>query len=275
MKLKTLNMVLVHTGLIVGALSALIPLIWMISTSFKSADAIFSVPPQWIPDPVTTENYQKLFTSVPFARQFLNTLFVATTVVAGQLLFSSMAAYAFARLRFPGRNVLFFAFLATLMVPHVATMIPSFILVRELGWVNNYLGLIGPFLLGSAIATFLIRQFMLTIPVELEEAARMDGAGHIKIFFLIIIPLSIPALAVVGLFAFVFFWNDFLWPLIVINSESMKTLSVSIAGLAQNVYGVDWGVLMAGSTLTVLPLIAVFLIAQKYFLSGIQISGLK
>lgn len=272
---RQLNTILVHFGLLVGSASALLPLFWMISTSFKTPEVIFLTPPSWIPDPITFENYRKLFSALPFARQFLNTLFVAATIVAGQLLFSSMAAYAFARMRFPGRNALFMSFLGTLMVPHVATMIPSFIIIRELGWVNNFFGLIGPFFLGSAIATFLIRQFMLTIPVELEEAARMDGAGHIKIFLFVIIPLSTPVLSVVGLFSFVFFWNDFLWPLIVINSEEMKTLSVSIASFSQNVYGIDWGVLMAGSTLTVFPLVAVFLVAQKYFLSGIQISGLK
>ncbi len=275
MKNRTAKSILVHGILILGAFSALMPLMWMISTSFKPAEDIFSLPPQWIPDPPTLANYERLFTSIPFARQFLNTFIVSTSIVIGQLLFSSMAAYAFARLRFPGRNVLFFAFLSTLMVPNVATLVPSFIVVRELGWINNYLGLIGPYLLGSAIATFLIRQFMLTIPAELEDAARMDGAGHIKIFFLVILPLTRPALAVVGLFAFVFFWNDFLWPLIIINSESMKTLTVSIASLSASVYGTDWGVLMAGATMTILPLIAVFLLTQKYFLEGIQITGLK
>jgi len=271
----TLRAVLVHTALIIGSASALMPLFWMISISFKLPQDIFTMPPSWLPETVTFENYQKLFSSIPFARQFLNTLGVTTVIVAGQLLFSSMGAYAFARMRFPGREHLFMVFLATMMVPQVVTLIPTFIIIRTFGWVNHYMGLIAPYALGSAVATFMLRQFMLTIPVELEEAARMDGAGHLTIFFRIILPLVRPALAVVGVFAFVFFWNDFLWPQVVINSEQMKTLTVGIAGLASSVYGTDWGVLMAGATLTVLPLIVVFLVAQRYFIEGIQITGLK
>ena len=276
MKLRqTLAAILFHTLLILGALIALIPFIWMVLTSFKLPNDILSSSPSWIPETVTLRNYEHLFTYIPFLQQFLNTLITTVVIVIGQLLFSSMGAYAFARLRFPGRNMLFLAFLSTLMVPSAVTLIPMFIVVRTFGWVNSYMGLIGPFLLGSAFATFLLRQFMLSIPAELEEAAKIDGAGHFTIFWRIILPMVRPALSVVGIFAFVAFWNEFIWPLVVINSESLKTLTVGIAGLAQGPNGTDWGALMAGATLTVMPLIIVFLVLQKQIIEGVAITGLK
>ncbi|WDR01984.1 carbohydrate ABC transporter permease [Devosia algicola] len=272
---KIIGALLLHTTLIAGATIALVPFIWMVATSFKLPSDILSTAPTWLPREPTFRNYELLFSYIPFLRQFINTLFVTIVIVLGQLLFSSMGAYAFARLRFPGRDGLFLVFLATLMVPNVVTLIPAFIVVRNLGWVNTYMALIGPAVLGSAFATFLLRQFMLTIPAELEEAAKIDGAGHFTIYWRIILPLVRPALAVVGIFAFVAFWNDFLWPLVVINSESLKVLTVGIAGLASGPYGTDWGVLMAGSTLTVMPLIVVFLALQRHVIEGVAISGLK
>jgi multiple sugar transport system permease protein len=202
-----------------------------------------------------------------------NTLFVTVVIVLGQLLFSSMGAYAFARLQFRGRDVLFLVFLASMLVPSAVTLIPMFILVRELGWVNNLMGLIAPYVLGSGFATFFLRQFMLGIPTELEDAARMDGAGHFTIFTRIIIPLVRPALAVLGIFGFVFFWNDFLWPLIVINSDTLKVITVGIASLAQGPFATDWGVLMAGAVLSILPLVLAFLFAQRQFIEAIAMSG--
>ena len=272
---KTLRTVLVHAVLILGAIISLIPFIWMVVSSFKLPAEILSSSPSWVPNPPTWRNYELLFTYIPFLRQFFNTVFTTTIIVLGQLLFSSMGAYAFARLRFPGRDTLFLVFLVTLMVPSVVTLIPAFIVVRNLGWVNSYMAIIGPVVLGSAFATFLLRQFMLTIPAELEDAAKIDGAGHFTIFWRIILPLVRPALAVVGIFAFVAFWNDFLWPLVVINSEELKVLTTGIGGLASGPYGTDWGVLMAGSTLTVLPLIVVFLAMQRHVIEGVAITGLK
>jgi multiple sugar transport system permease protein len=269
------GMLLLHATLTLVALTTLMPFVWMVSTSFKTAPDIFAQPPQLLPPVFTLSNYERLFALVPFARQFFNTLFTTSIIVAGQLLFSSMAAYAFSRLRFPGRDLLFLVLLATLMVPTVVTLIPAFIIVREFGWINSYMALIGPSALGSAFATFLLRQFMLSIPVELEEAAKIDGAGHATIFFTIILPLVRPALAVVGLFSFIAFWNDFLWPLVVINSDSLKVLTVGIASLAFGAHGTDWGVLMAGSVLTVLPLIVVFALAQRQIVEGVVTTGLK
>ena len=272
---RLIGTIVLHAVLLLGAASALLPFFWMVATSLKVPEQMFTMPPQWIPEPFTLRNYEQLFTLIPFARQFFNTLFVTVLIVAGQLLFSSMGAYAFARLKFPGREPLFLLFLATLMVPTVVTLIPQFILVREFGWINTYMALIGPYALGSAFATFLLRQFMLTIPEELEEAAKIDGAGHVTIFTSVILPLVRPALAVVGVFSFIYFWNDFLWPLVAINSEAMKVLTVGIATLASSHYGTDWGVLMAGSVLTVLPLVIVFFLAQRQIVEGIATTGLK
>ena len=272
---RIVTSILLHGVLLLGAFSALLPFFWMVATSLKVPEQMFVMPPQWIPEPFTLRNYEQLFTYIPFARQFFNTLFVTVTIVVGQLLFSAMGAYAFARLKFPGREPLFVLFLATLMVPTVVTLIPQFILVREFGWINTYMALIGPYALGSAFATFLLRQFMLTIPEELEEAAKIDGAGHFTIFTSVILPLVKPALAVVGVFSFIYFWNDFLWPLVAINSEAMKVLTVGIATLASSHYGTDWGVLMAGSVLTVLPLVVVFFLAQRQIVDGIATTGLK
>jgi multiple sugar transport system permease protein len=272
---RMLPRLLLHTVLIFVAFTCLMPLFWMLSGSFKVKEEIFNVRPAWFPDPFTLVNYQNLFNLIPFWRQFFNTLFVCVVILAGQLFFSSMGAYAFARIRFPGRGVLFVLFLASMMVPSAVTLIPTFIVVRYLGWVNSYMGLIGPVALGSAYATFLLRQFMLTIPTELEEAARIDGAGHFAIFFRVILPLIRPALIVLVIIGFTFFWNDFLWPLIVINSNDLRTVTVGIATLSRGPHGTDWGVLMAGSTLSIIPVMVVFFLAQRQFIDGITITGMK
>jgi multiple sugar transport system permease protein len=264
-----------HAVLIFVAITCLLPLFWMLSGSFKVKEEIFNIRPEWFPDPFTLVNYENLFTLIPFWRQFFNTFFVCVVILAGQLFFSSMGAYAFARIRFPGRGALFILFLASMMVPGAVTLIPTFIVVRQLGWVNTYMGIIGPVALGSAYATFLLRQFMLTIPTELEEAARIDGAGHFAIFFRIVLPLIRPALLVLVIIGFTFFWNDFLWPLIVINSNELRTVTVGIATLSRGPHGTDWGVLMAGSTLSIIPVMVVFFLAQRQFMDGITITGMK
>lgn len=264
-----------HAVLIFVAITCLLPLFWMLSGSFKVKEEIFNVRPEWFPDPFTLVNYENLFNLIPFWRQFFNTFFVCVFILLGQLFFSSMGAYAFARIRFRGREALFLLFLASMMVPGAVTLIPTFIVVRQLGWVNSYMGIIGPVALGSAYATFLLRQFMLTIPTELEEAARIDGAGHFAIFFRIILPLARPALLALTIIGFAFFWNDFLWPLIVINSAELRTVTVGIATLSRGPHGTDWGTLMAGSTLSILPVMVVFFLAQRQFMDGITITGMK
>ncbi len=236
---------------------------------------MFTVPPQLIPDPATLANYIRLFSYIPFWRQLFNTVLICVTIVAGQLLFSSMGAYAFGRLQFPGRDTLFLVYLGTMMIPSQVTLIPSYVLIRLLGWVNTYAALVGPVFLGSAFATFFLRQFIMTIPSELEDAAHIDGAGYFRIFGTIILPLIRPALATIAVFATVAFWNDFLWPLVVINSEDMRPLTVGIALLSRSYYGTDWPVLMAGVALSVLPLLAIFFAAQREFVGGIVMGALK
>lgn len=272
---KIVRDLMVHAVLIAGSFTCLLPFYWMIITSLKPRNATFDIPPSWIPDPATLDNYDRLFTYIPFWQQFANTLLVCTVIVVGQVIFSSMGGYAFARLHFPGRDTIFLVYLATMMVPSAVTLIPTYVVVREFGWVNELMGLVAPYVLGSAFATFLVRQFMMTIPKELEEAARIDGAGYYTIYWRIMLPQIRPALATLVIFAFVFFWNDFLWPLVVINSEEKKTLTVGIAGLAQSYFGTDYGALMAGATLSVIPLIALFFFAQREFIEGISLTGMK
>lgn len=273
--MRTLKRSLAYLGLCLIAIISLFPLYWTVATSFKTKGHIFVIPPEWIPNPVSLEGYRLLFTQMPFWRNFGNTVLVCTVVVIGQLFFNSMGAYAFARLKFPGRDKLFMLWLVTMMVPGQVTMIPLFIICRIFGWINTYWALIVPFMLFSAYGTFLMRQFFMTIPDELEDAARMDGAGYFRIFFSLMLPLVRPALATFGVFAFVYFWNDFTWPLIVINSNNMKVLTVAIATQANSGYFTDWSMLMAGATLSILPLMILFFLAQRQIVEGIVMTGLK
>lgn len=209
----------------------------------------------------------------PFGRFFLNTLIVALASVAGQLIFCSMAAYAFARLRFKGRDKLFGLYLATMMIPAIVTIIPAFLIINMFGWMNTYWALFTP-TVSSVWGIFLLRQFFQTIPRDLEDAARVDGASEFTIFWRIILPLSKPALATLAIFAFMGSWKDFLWPLIVTNRMDMRTVEVGIATFS-NLYNTDWPHQMAAAVVVMLPIIIVFFIAQKYFVRGITLTGLK
>jgi len=236
---------------------------------------MFVFPPELLPNPATLAGYHNLLTQIPLARNVLNSLIVCVLVVSGQLLFNSMAAYAFARLRWPGRDKLFFLFLATLMIPGQVTLIPNYLIISFLGWVNSLKALIVPPIMFSAFGTFLMRQFFMSIPNELEDAAKIDGASHGHIFFSIMLPLVKPALTSFGVFAFVYFWNDFTWPLIGLNSTETKTLTVAVATMATSAYFTDWGSLMAGATLSIIPLLVLFFVAQREFVEGIVMTGLK
>jgi multiple sugar transport system permease protein len=244
----------------------------MLSTSLTAPADIFVYPPQWLPDPVRWSNYADVMRIMPFGRYVLNTTVVATSVTLLHLLVSSLAAYAFARLRFPGRNKLFLAYLATLMVPGQVTLIPNFLIVKYLGWIDTYQALIIPQIF-SAFGTFLLRQFFLTIPRELEDAARIDGASAFGVYWRIILPLSGPALATLGVFTFTAQWNSFLWPLIVINDAQMRTLTVGLRALVGQ-FTVQYQLLMAGSVIALLPMLVVFLLAQRFFVRGIALTGL-
>ncbi|HAH86106.1 MAG TPA: sugar ABC transporter permease, partial [Armatimonadetes bacterium] len=244
----------------------LIPLLWMLSTSLKEPGAVFSSSMQWIPNPVVWQNYVEAWNAQPFGRFYLNSIFVGAMVTIGQVVTSSMAAYAFARLEFPGRDKLFFAYLATMMIPGAVTMIPQFILVRKLNWVDTYWALILPGLF-SAFGTFMLRQFFMTLPRDLEEAAKIDGCSLFGIYWKIIMPLSMPALATLTTMTFMGSWNNFMWPLIVTNSLEMKTLPIGLQAF-QGQFSVEWTLLMAASLFTLLPVIVVFLAGQRYFVEG-------
>lgn len=248
------------------------PFLWMISTSLKRPGAVFVYPPQWVPDPIDIGNYRRIFEVIPFGRFYLNSFFVATSATLLQLLTCSMAAYAFARLRFPGRDSLFLGYLATLMVPGQVTIIPNFIVLRYLRWIDTYQALILPNAF-SAFGTFMLRQFFLTIPRELEEAARIDGCSYLGVYSRVILPLSKPAISALAVFAFVGQWNSFLWPLIVTNRVEMNTLTVGLRTL-QGQYNTEWTLLMAGAVLALLPMLVLFMLSQRSFVRGITLTGL-
>lgn len=271
--LKIFKSIIKHVVIYTLALITLAPFIWMILTSLKDMSEIFVYPPQWLPTEYRFDNYIKAFEAAPFGRYYFNSIFVAVTVTLGQLITCSMAAFAFARLKFPGRNILFYLFLGTMMIPYNVTMIPSFLVLYWLGWIDTYYALIVPGL-ASAFGTFLLRQFFITIPKELEEAAYIDGATKLQVLFKVIVPLAKPALATLAIFTFMGVFNDFIWALIVLNSEDMQTVQLGLA-IFRDRYLTQWDLLMAGSVTAVMPILLVFFFAQKYFIQGITLSGLK
>lgn len=262
-----------HGLLYALALLTVAPFLWMVLTSFKGLQEIFAYPPTWWPERFSFDNYTDAFAAAPFGRFYLNSLFVAVTVTLGQLVTCSMAAYAFARMQFRGRDVLFYLFLGTMMVPAHVTMIPSFMILHWLGLVDTYGALILPGL-ASAFGTFLLRQFFLTLPKELEEAAFIDGCGRLRVLWQIILPLARPALATLAVFTFMGVFNDFLWALIVVNSQELYTVQLGLA-IFRDRYSTEWGPLMAGSVVATLPVLILFFVAQKHFIEGIALSGLK
>ncbi|MCU7495458.1 MAG: carbohydrate ABC transporter permease [Ignavibacteria bacterium] len=265
--------IIFHLVIYALALATLAPFIWMVLTSLKDMNEIYVYPPRWLPEKFRFENYKNAFEAAPFGRYYLNSIIVSLSVTLGQLITCSMAAFAFARLRFRGSNILFYIFLGTMMIPYNVTMIPSFMMLYWLGWIDSFKALIVPGL-ASAFGTFLLRQFFMTIPKELEEAAYIDGASRFSVLMRIIIPLSKPALATLAIFTFMGAFNDFIWSLIVLNSEEMRTVQLGLA-IFRDRYLTQWDLLMAGSVTAVLPILLVFFFAQKYFIKGITLSGLK
>ncbi len=270
---KSLSRGLLYILLILGGLVMIVPFAWMISTSLKSGQYVLSMPPQLIPNPATLDSYRRIFELYPIGRMLFNSLFVAGLTTIGQLITCSMAAYAFARLKFRGHNFVFLLYLATLMVPFQVTITPLFIMMRIFGWINTYQGLILPGVF-SAFGTFMLRQAFMTIPTEYEEAAYMDGASPLTIFLKIILPLSKPALATLSVFAFMGSWNSFMWPLFIVREETLMTLPVGLATL-QGRWLTEWNLVMAGAVITVLPMLLLYLFAQKYLVQGYVMSGLK
>lgn len=270
---RSLKSVILYLLLILSAAVMIIPFLWMLSTSLKTAQYTLSLPPQLIPQPATLDSYRKLFDLYPMGRMMFNSLFVAVATTLGQLITCSMAAYAFARMKFRGSNLLFLVYLATLMVPFQVTITPLFILMRILGWINTYQGIILPGVF-SAFGTFLMRQAFITIPVEYEESAVLDGASPLTIFLRIIVPLSRPTLATLAVFAFMGSWNAFLWPLFVVRDPVLMTLPVGLATLHGR-WLTEWNLAMAGTVITIVPMMIVYMIAQQYLVKGFVMSGLK
>mgnify|MGYP001824869894 FL=1 len=269
-----LHTVLGYALAVGGALLFLLPLFWMISSSLKPDYQVLEYPPRWLPNPVRWANYAEALTYVPFGRYTLNTLLIASMTIFGHLLSCTLIAYAFARLRAPGKDILFLLLLATMMLPYPVTMIPIYIGFESVGWVNTFLPLIVPAFFGSPFYIFLMRQFFLTLPVELEDAARIDGANTLQIIWHVILPISKPALATVAIFTFQASWNDFLGPLIYLHDQTKYTVSLGLSFFRSS-YDVRWAYLMAAALVTMLPMILLFFLAQRLFIEGITLTGIK
>jgi multiple sugar transport system permease protein len=255
------------------ALVMIVPFLWMVSTSLKAPGSVLTIPPQIIPRDLTLESFRKVMDVTPLGRMFLNSVFVTTVTVVAQLVTGSMAAYAFARMQWRGRDAVFMIYLATIMIPPQVTITPLFILMRQLDWINTYQGLILPGIV-SAFGTFLLRQAMLHVPRAYEEAAFLDGANHFQVFRTIVLPMVRPALATLAVLATMASWNDFLWPLFVTNDANLMTLSVGLS-LLHGEHTTDWNLIMAGAVISVVPVVLVFLAAQRAFINGMLQSGLK
>ena len=263
-----------YAGLSGLALVLALPLLWLVSTSFKTGAQTFLMPPKWIPEPVVWSNYPEAFRAVDFGRYFWNTIYVTLASTAGTLVTASLAAFAFARLRFPLRGPLFGLVLSTIMLPGIVTLIPTFIVFRYLGWIDSFKPLIVPnWLGGGAFYIFLFRQFFMTLPLELDEAARVDGASNFLIYWRILLPLSAPVAATVAIFSFIYNWNDFFTPLIYLQSPRNWTMAIGLQSF-KDLYSTSWNLMMAASTVMIAPLLVLFFAAQRYFTSGIQMSGI-
>ncbi|WP_081909126.1 carbohydrate ABC transporter permease [Deinococcus sp. YIM 77859] len=267
-----LGRALAFAALVGLSLLILYPALWMVSTSLKPDDQVFAYPPRWIPNPIVWENYARAWASAPFTRYAINSLFYAVSVTFGTVLSCSLAAYGFSKLRFPGRDFLFLVMLSTMMIPGLVTMVPQYVLFSKLGWINTYLPLIVPSFFAGAFFTFMLRQYFLTIPNELLEAARVDGASELWIWARVMLPLATPALATVAIFTFDGAWNDYVNPLLYLNDERLYTLQVGLK-FFQDANNVQWQLLMAASVLVLLPVVLIFFVFQKYFVEGATLTG--
>jgi len=270
---RSLGRGIVYAIAILTAIIVLFPMVWIVFTAFKSLPETYVWPPTWLPAHWRFDNFVKLFTVVPFMRYFLNSVLVSVPYCIFNLLFCSMAGYVFAKFQFPGKNILFIVVLATIMIPFQVTMIPAFRILVYLGWNNTFAGLIVPGMVG-AFGIFLMRQFMMSIPTELIEAARVDGASELRIYAQIIVPSSKSAFAALAIFTFLDSWNSFLWPLIVVDSTELRTLPLGLAVLNTQ-YVSQWPLIMAATILTSIPVIIVYIIFQRQFIRGILLTGIK
>jgi len=267
--------VLIHIILVIACAIVLLPLTWMILTSLKSHQDVFTKPLWWIPPkPMFWANVQLVFDRIPFGRYFFNSVVVATSATVLDLFFSTMAGFALAKYRFPGRGLIFGGIVATMMVPFIVILIPQYIIVRNLGWLDTYAGLIVPFAI-SSFGIFLMRQAFLGTPDELIDAARIDGASEWRILFQILVPLNVPPLISLAILRFLSEWDSLLWPLVATSSERMRTISLGMALLQDDRYGTDFPMLMAAATLALAPIVLVYAFLQRYFIKSVANSGLK
>jgi multiple sugar transport system permease protein len=264
----------VALALLVGLLAVLGPFVWMLFASIKSQQELLQAPPTWWPESPTIANYERLFDRLNFPRYFWNSTFIAGMITLANIVFCSLVGYALAKLRFFGRDKIFLLVLATLLVPGAVTLVPLFVLMAKLGLVDTPWAVILPVAAGP-LGVFLMRQFMLSIPDDLLEAARVDGAGELYIFRRVVVPLSVPAMAALGIVTFLPAWNALLWPLIVLTGENNYTLPVALAIFSRGQFQADYGLLMAGSVVLVLPVIIVFLLLQRRFTESVATTGLK
>lgn len=250
------------------------PFLWMVITSLKTSGQIFIYPPVFIPDPVQFSNYSYAWIKASFSSYFFNSVFVTVLTVAGQITTSSLAAYSFSRLHYKGRDKIFLTYLATMMIPFPVIMVPNFIIMRVFHWLNSYQALIIPSIF-TAYGTFMLRQFFMSIPTELDEAATIDGSSKFGIFWKIIMPLSKPGIITLCVFSFIGSWNSFLWPLLVTNKQNMFTLPLGLAVFRGFEYNIQYNLLLAGTVICIMPILVIYLLAQKFFVEGIALSGIK
>lgn len=266
-----------HLFLIPLSLTMLFPLLWLFSTSLKPQGMLFTYPPQLIPNPVRWQNYPEALTVLPFANFFKNTMIYCVSIMVGQVLVSTLVGYAFARLRFPGRNFLFGLVLVRMMLPATVTLVPSYVMFQKMGWINTFLPLVVPGWLpglnSASLYIFLCRQFFMGLPLELDDAAKIDGAGQLRIWWQIILPLSKPVVTTVAIFSFILHWNDFQGPLLYLHKMSLRPLALGLQSF-QGANQTDWHWLMAASTTVVVPMIILFFAAQRFFLRGVAMTGI-
>ncbi|PID98402.1 MAG: sugar ABC transporter permease [Actinomycetales bacterium] len=269
----SISRTIVNIVLLVAGIAMAFPFVWMVLTSLKTLPQLLSDPLSVIPDPATVSNYTKAFDQVPFGQAYLNSAYITALTVIGTLLTASMAAYGFGRIRFPGTKVLFILFLATQMIPKQVTLIPTYILMAKLGWVDSHLSIIVPGMMVNPFAVFLLRQFVLSLPVELEEAAMIDGASRLQIFFRVILPNLKPGLAALAIITAIDAWNNFLLPLVLLNDPELFTVPLLLSQFRGKFAGINYGLIMAGSAIATIPVLIVFLVAQKRIINAMVGSG--
>ncbi len=273
-KLSTAETVVTYLVILVGAVGLMFPFAWMLSTSLKPLDEVYSYPIIWIPSQIVFENYIDVFKKVPFARYLWNSFVLSVLGIIGNMSGCSLEALSFARLRYPGRTLFFIMMLSTMMVPVWVTMVPTFIMFSRLGWLDTYLPILLPAYFAVPFFTFLMRQFFLSVPVEIEDSARIDGCSSFGVFFRILMPLSIPALATVAIFSFFFYWNDLLGPLIYLRSQLKFPVAMGIASFQSEQYA-NFALMMAAATMALAPMLVVFFFTQRLFIQGVVITGVK